>query len=660
MVKPYLKNFKTKFPELVPQVDSSLVKTYVKDNFYNSQEPIYGVRAESQMEALIVGAEKMGLNNFRSLAPLSENQSIKESFESILFSIQTNNLDPALFKDRIFICGEGTLTNLQNILLDIYGLNSFSGIISRFKKEMLEGFAIEILNGAKTQDNEVILQKFKSRGEAWHIHDVSTILNVLSSEWNINRKSKSEDKYIGNIDNIFEIRRIKYYMDQRVKDILENHEYLSEVILAKLEIDLPEFDKLRSLDSNYIKNFSNKLDEWIESKSKDFKFINQYTNSNELFCAQALKLGAENIELFRYKDNYKEILKNFIILFLDNDGVVQLSDEQRCIIINKLLVDCGLPVDEEIIPEYLLQYAIDNDRVIINKKYQIIDPVRICLQGSKKQYVLDHLKKNCEKYGSNMADILIIINNPMESGGKAYSEIVTQLQYQKQWFDALCNAIRYKQDKLIHELFNSIRKEGDIEELLKMRDEVGSIFDYARKSKNDWLVQEILDIAMQDVNLFDKITDQDISIINLYKYPDSHKIIKNYFSVKQEIIEDIKSEINPAKWSYLMPDFVSSFTTKFSYTEERDTLIQKIVDTYIKSKHYSLKEVLEKREDIKIDLQEIVKDKKDEIINFLNQGENYGVGRSMINDILNEKKFANKTFAEKIIGQNSSMHSRSI
>lgn len=54
MVKTYLRNFKTKFPELVPQVDSSLVKTYVKDNFYNSQEPIYGVGAESQMEALIV------------------------------------------------------------------------------------------------------------------------------------------------------------------------------------------------------------------------------------------------------------------------------------------------------------------------------------------------------------------------------------------------------------------------------------------------------------------------------------------------------------------------------------------------------------------------------------------------------------------------------
>ena len=188
----------------------------------------------------------------------------------------------------------------------------------------------------------------------------------MSSEWNINHKSKSEDKYIGNIDNIFEIRRIKNYIDQRVQDILENHEYLSEVILAKLEIDLPVFDKLGSLDSNYIKNFSKKLDEWIESKSTDFQFLNQYTNSNELFCAQALKLGTENIELFRYKDNYKEILRNFIILFLSNDDVVQLSDEQRYVIINKLLVDCGLPVNEEIIPEYILQYAIDNDKVIIN------------------------------------------------------------------------------------------------------------------------------------------------------------------------------------------------------------------------------------------------------------------------------------------------------
>lgn len=98
---------------------------------------------------------------------------------------------------------------------------------------------------------------------------MSTILNVLSSEWNINRKTRTEDKYIGNIDNVFDIRRIKNYVDQKVQSILENYEYLLEVILTKLEVDLPEFDKLETLNSNYIINFSNKLDEWIESKKDD-------------------------------------------------------------------------------------------------------------------------------------------------------------------------------------------------------------------------------------------------------------------------------------------------------------------------------------------------------------------------------------------------------
>ena len=196
MTKNALKIFKTKFPEITPQLDIGSIKAYVKNAFYDSAEPVYGIGAESQMHRLIVEAEKMGLHNFRSLAPLSANQNIKESFESILFGVKVNNLDLTPFKDRVFVCGEGTLTNLQNILLDIYGISSFGGIVSRFKKEMLEGLAIEILNGAKTQDNEVVLQKFKPRGEAWHVHDVSTILNVLSSEWNINRKTKTEDKYI--------------------------------------------------------------------------------------------------------------------------------------------------------------------------------------------------------------------------------------------------------------------------------------------------------------------------------------------------------------------------------------------------------------------------------------------------------------------------------
>ncbi len=660
MPKNALKMFKTKFPEITPQLDIGSIKAYVKNAFYDSAEPIYGIGAESQMHRLIVEAEKMGLHNFRSLAPLSANQNIKESFESILFGVKVNNLDPTPFKDRVFACGEGTLTNLQNILLDIYGISSFSGIVSRFKKEMLEGLAIEILSGAKTQDNEVVLQKFKPRGEAWHVHDVSTILNVLSSEWNINRKTKTEDKYIGNIDNVFDIRRIKNYVDQKVQSILENYEYLSEVILTKLEVDLPEFDKLETLNSNYIINFSNKLDEWIESKKDDLHFLNQYTNSNEIFCAQALKLGLENIELFGYKDNYKEILKNFIILFLNNESIFQLTEEQKYMIIGKLYVDCSFPIPEEEIPEYLLQYAIDNDRVIIDRKYQIIDPIRMGLNASKGQYILNRIKHNCEKYGAKMTDVMIVLNNSLESGAQTYSEITTKHKFEKQSFDILCNAIRYEQNELICKLFDATKKIGICEELLKMRDKVGSIFDYARKSKNEWLIGEILAIATQNIGLFESITDQDIFGINLYKYPDYIKVIQNYSNVKKEIIEYIKNEINPAKRSYFIPNFVIDFTEIFSYKEERDALVLKIVDTYTKGKNYSLEEVSDKKESIKVGLCKIIKDKKVEIIDFLNQNGNYGVGKNTINNILSEKRFNNRTFAEKIVENSGSSNSKTI
>jgi hypothetical protein len=71
MTKSTLKIFKTKFSEITPQLDMGSIKAYVKNAFYDSAAPIYGIGAESQMYRLIVEAEKMGLHNFRSLALLS-------------------------------------------------------------------------------------------------------------------------------------------------------------------------------------------------------------------------------------------------------------------------------------------------------------------------------------------------------------------------------------------------------------------------------------------------------------------------------------------------------------------------------------------------------------------------------------------------------------
>jgi hypothetical protein len=73
-----------------------------------------------------------------------------------------------------------------------------------------------------------------------------------------------------------------------------------------------------------------------------------------------------------------------------------------------------------------------------------------------------------------------------------------------------------------------------------------------------------------------------------------------------------------------------------------------------------LEEVSDKKESIKVDLCKIIKDKKVEIIDFLNQDGNYGVGKNTINNILSEKRFDNRTFVEKILRNSGSSNSKTI
>ncbi|RST66107.1 hypothetical protein [Candidatus Aquarickettsia rohweri] len=630
MPENFLSNFKKSFPEVIPDINENLVKKYLKEEIYDFEDPVYGDdnQSEIQMQKLIRKAEGLGLGNFISLLGFSKNKKIKECAEVIIYSLKINNIDSSLYRDKVFACGEGTLTNLQNILLDIYGFRSFKAIISRLKKEMLENFAGEILSGAKTHDNQLVLQKFRPRGDLWHIHDISVILNVLANEWKLIKKRKIEDKYLDVIDNIFDIRRINTYINYKVQNLLENYEELVDLILYKLESDLPKFNILSTLDTGYIKHFSDRLDEWIEQKSEDFKFLGGSAYNN-LFCAQALKQNTDKIELFRYKDHYKKILRIYIILFLDNISIILLNSEKRQKLIDKLLINCGLPLNIEIIPDDLLEYAIDNDLFIINNKNHIIDPVKLYLNSNKREYALAHLKQNCIKYGGNLREILIILNNPFKSD-LTYSDIISEMKFQKQCFDIFREAIINKQESLVQELFKSAMSLGVLEELLIKNDNSGSLFDYAFRNKNNWLVNQILDIAIYNVEIFQQISSRDITTMNLYKYPDMSLVINNYSNARNEIINEIKDQIIPAKWSYYMPNFVSNFTDRFNYNEERNALISQIVDEYLKKEKYSLQDICDNKEIIKAELKYIIKDRKPEINEFLNREGNYNLVNAKI------------------------------
>ena len=138
-----LEQFKTLFPETKVEISDEQVKWYVKENIYKGSDPVYENGANEQMQLLIEKANELGLKNFKDLFKHAENKQIKESVEAILYLLQGKDI--SLYQDRTFECGPGTLTNLQSIIFDITGAQSLQSVVSRYKKEMLEEFAKELL-----------------------------------------------------------------------------------------------------------------------------------------------------------------------------------------------------------------------------------------------------------------------------------------------------------------------------------------------------------------------------------------------------------------------------------------------------------------------------------------------------------------------------------
>jgi hypothetical protein len=225
--------FKNKFKEITIDINQDEVKKYFNDNVYN------GVTDQKkQMDLLIKIAINLNLNNFSIL----ESHLVKEvieSIETILYLFHKNEtIDTSLYSDRQFACDAGTLTNLQDIISDITMQGSLESIVIRYKKEMLEGLAMEML-GAGGRDvaqiNGEKILNFEYRGTGMQVHDVPTILNVLAKDWGILEKTQEEDTFVKIISDKYEIKRIKDYVQKKVETIFEKQQNdIVEAILSKL------------------------------------------------------------------------------------------------------------------------------------------------------------------------------------------------------------------------------------------------------------------------------------------------------------------------------------------------------------------------------------------------------------------------------------------
>jgi hypothetical protein len=420
-----LNQLKGLFPETKVEISDEQVKWYVKENIYKGSDPVYENEANEQMQLLIEKANELGLKNFKDLFIHAKNKQIKESVEAILYLLQGNGI--SLYQDRTFECGPGTLTNLQSIILDITGAQSLQSVVSRYKKEMLEEFAKELL-----KKGEMFFKNTLHIRDGMEVHNVTSILNVIADDFRVIKDIK--DPYVHNFtDN--EVKKIKDYYTEEIKKLTSGD--ISGGIVAKLEQFLLEFDKFRINEEDYatgwyFREFSKNVEKYNDEMPQIPHKRLDDDDKKSLF--DKILMMTDSGATIGFKDNYRDILKDFIALYLDDKKVIVLDEAEKKEIITKVKIETRSAFTEGEINDEVLKYAIAHDLYIdMGTELSAIDPVQKYLKSGdvlKRQYAIDHIKNNCDKYGGNATEITSQVENPTNAY-YTYSDFITQRKFDK-------------------------------------------------------------------------------------------------------------------------------------------------------------------------------------------------------------------------------------
>jgi ankyrin repeat protein len=479
-----LDTFKESFKDQNADINLADVQEYVRKEIYGDDEPVYGNGAKTQMDALIQKAKNIRLTNFKDLEQHGENEDIKSSAEAVLYLLKDK--DVSLYKDRTFACGAGTLTNLQNILLDINGLNSLEFLVSRYKKEMLEAIAKEMLEGKK----EWLGVRLRL-SQAMEVHNVTSLLNVIAEDYGIIKNTK--DVYCHEFTGEYPAE-IKKYFDDKIKVILSKYEDVVDGIVGKLEISLPEFDKTKINDDKYNTEYYDQFAENVDQYGKDIteSYKEIFGEDAKLFIGILLIDVESNI--IGFKDNHREILKDFIALYLKSNETIELTDDEKSKIITRIKIESGSQLTKEELTDEMLKHALDHD-LIVTVGHQVIDPIKTYLDSAdeaKIQYAKDHVKSNRQKYGGTAEEVILSLNE-----GNLYGDLINQRKFAKESAKATFhNHCKDNDFTNLEADLKNLREYNALDALYTTKDKDGrTAFRYAVEKGNAEVFKEILGAA---------------------------------------------------------------------------------------------------------------------------------------------------------------------
>jgi len=112
------------------------------------------------------------------------------SYENLPNEINQKSLQEALNNDD-YACVEGRVGKIQANIEAVFTVD-FNSLICGIKSTLLK----EVVLGKFNQDVELDKVMYHHRGDAFHVHDVLSLVNVVADSFGIKKTSQYEDQYI--------------------------------------------------------------------------------------------------------------------------------------------------------------------------------------------------------------------------------------------------------------------------------------------------------------------------------------------------------------------------------------------------------------------------------------------------------------------------------
>ncbi len=394
-------------PNKAQGVDPVVVSSYLQ-NFYGNEATTYPVppyatvekedqadKANKEALEICEKMKKLGFSNFSGLRSkfqdipedefeANQRDLIKKTMEGILCTFENSETPSkeilvAQYKDRQFICADGTLTNLQSILADLsLGNQGISAYVTQQGRDFVTQMATAMHQ--KNQFPEFI-GTYQHR--LWEIHVISSLVNSVAFEYGIKPKTAEEDHYLIQVPTSFESRqKLSKALNQALEDAATVNNFM-EGIARNVAFGLPTYTEEKYRNAN-------------EFNQEVADSIARLNIGNIIDTGALVKL--ENYQPTGYKPNIESILKDVTTIFLHEKGVLQIPEKD--LELTKLRIDLEKSMDDmsstnaitqDVLDaakekgnlNYAMKYAIDN-KLKLDEALGTTDPLQYAIDKNIK------------------------------------------------------------------------------------------------------------------------------------------------------------------------------------------------------------------------------------------------------------------------------------